>query len=145
MSTSSTKKPSLLESTKPPTLDPSPRLPPQLFQPSSPTSSSLPLPNNHSTSKPLHGNYLNYYERRNASNPSKRDERLSLIPFEYLKRKKVLDVGCNAGQVTIELARDDRWKLSKITGVDIDKDLIRKAKANRKKDSLFFYSPPFNY
>ncbi|GAA5883184.1 hypothetical protein JCM16303_006133 [Sporobolomyces ruberrimus] len=128
MSTSRTKKPALLDSSRP-TLDPSPRAPPQLFQPEAPTSFTSPLPpSSSSTSAPkaIHGNYLNYYERRNTS-PSLPDERLTLIPREWIVGKKVLDVGCNAGQVTIELARD--YHALKVTGVDIDKDLTRKAKS----------------
>jgi len=118
-----------LDSSKP-TLDPAARPPPQLFQPDSlptssiPTSSSLP---SSSYPRAVHGNYLHYYERRNT-HPDARDERLNLIPKEWIKGKKVLDVGCNAGQVTIELARD--YGAGKVTGVDIDKDLIRKSKGN---------------
>ena len=54
---------------------------------------------------------------------------MRLIPREWVEGKKVLDVGCNAGMVSIELARDLR--AGKVTAVDIDKDLIRKAKGNR--------------
>ena len=133
---SSTKKKSTLLDSMPPTLDPSPRAAPSLFQPS-PSTSSVPLPSSTpAPSKPQasHGNYLNYYERRNA-HPDEKDERLKLIPREWIEGNKVLDVGCNAGMVSIELARD--LGASKVTAVDIDKDLIRKAKGNRPYFYLF--------
>lgn len=130
---STKKRSNLIDSTVPPTLDPSPRTAPSLFQPSPllPTaslpssSSSLPPPSRPQAS---HGNYHNYYERRNA-HPDEQDERLKLIPREWIKGNKVLDVGCNAGLVSIELGRD--LGAAKVTGVDIDKDLVRKAKGNR--------------
>lgn len=144
MSTSRPRKPSLLESFARPTLDPPARAPPQLFQPDSlefpPTSHSVPSSSSHPAPKAIHGNYLNYYERRNVD-PSLPDSRLSLIPRDWIKGKKVLDVGSNAGQVTIELARD--YEAGKVTGVDIDKDLTRKAKGNRTY-SFSLFSPFFS-
>ncbi|GAA6060185.1 hypothetical protein JCM10212_005186 [Sporobolomyces blumeae] len=137
------KRSTLLEPGRP-TLDPAPRVAPTLFQPDStsprPTSSSS---SSHPTAarpparddvpsqapKPVYGNYLNYYERRNALDPlDDLDDRLALVPREWLKGKRVLDVGCNAGAVTIQLARD--LGAAKVTGVDIDPDLTRKAKGN---------------
>ncbi|GAA6021188.1 hypothetical protein JCM11491_001600 [Sporobolomyces phaffii] len=131
MSTSKPRKPSLLESSRP-TLDPSPRVPPQLYQPEAPNlPTCAPAPASSSSAsgapKAPHGNYLYYYERRH-SDPDARDARLSLVPSEWLRGKTVLDVGSNAGHVSIELARD--YAAAAVTAVDIDKDLTRKAKGN---------------
>lgn len=51
------------------------------------------------TSQPIHGNYTGYYTKR----PSLSDQRLSLLPEDFFKGKKVLDVGCNEGWVTCEI------------------------------------------
>ncbi|GAA5879650.1 hypothetical protein JCM1840_000601 [Sporobolomyces johnsonii] len=111
---------------------------PDLFQPSlEPSSSrsvaassSKPREPKEQPSKPLksvHGNYTNYYTRRHPD-PDLPDERLALVPKEWIKGKKVLDVGCNAGAVTIELAQ--RFEPARVVGVDIDSDLTRKARGN---------------
>lgn len=71
------------------------------------------------------GNYQGYYERRKLARDEP-DERLALIPLDWLKGKKVLDVGCNSGVVTVELAQ--RFGPAKAVGVDIDPGLIRQAK-----------------
>lgn len=111
-----------------PTLDPKPPRPPQFYEPSSdpvPSTSSSqrkkPSPTkSHPT--PTHGDYSNYYKKRGGS---AHDERLALLPKEWLKGKRVLDVGCNAGAVTVELAQ--RYGPARVTGVDISKDLVRQA------------------
>ncbi|GAA5957746.1 hypothetical protein JCM10213_004762 [Rhodosporidiobolus nylandii] len=85
------------------------------------------------------GNYRSYYTRRrllpsslpSTSTPASLDApdpRLALIPPEWLARKRVLDVGCNAGLVSIEVAQ--RWGAAKVTGVDVDAELVRAAKGN---------------
>lgn len=54
-----------------------------------------------------HGNYKHYYVRRRANEqyplPLERDERLALFDRDLFKGKKILDVGCNSGEVSVEL------------------------------------------
>ncbi|BGP19663.1 hypothetical protein JCM10213v2_007759 [Rhodosporidiobolus nylandii] len=97
------------------------------------------------------GNYRSYYTRRrllpsslpSTSTPASLDApdpRLALIPPEWLARKRVLDVGCNAGLVSIEVAQ--RWGAAKVTGVDVDAELVRAAKGNAPSLSYFPLSLP---
>jgi 7SK snRNA methylphosphate capping enzyme len=59
-----------------------------------------------------HGNYRHYYVRRRANEqyplPLERDERLALFDRELFKGKRILDVGCNSGEVTVELGMSKR-------------------------------------
>lgn len=94
------------------------------------------------------GNYRGYYsKRRFGQDPYTGDERLALIPREWLADKRVLDIGCNAGRVTIEIGLSfcllssfcsdcaywgytptaQSFGAYRVTGVDIDGDLIREA------------------
>ena len=96
------------------------------------------------------GNYRGYYtKRRFHQDPYRGDERLQLIPKEWLKDKRVLDIGCNMGKVSIEIGMLDRLSIRvnpliytlfplyyiaaqcygayRVTGVDIDGELIRRA------------------
>lgn len=133
-----------------PNLNPTRKPPPSLYQPS-PSSSSAPL----ASTDPAHpdatkgrkrdrasapnGNFRGYYARRRAIVPSAGgvgaaapravdapDERLALVPPEWLRGKRVLDVGCNGGVVTVEVAQ--HALAAKVTGVDIDADLVRAAR-----------------
>ncbi|KAJ8087384.1 hypothetical protein PM082_006214 [Marasmius tenuissimus] len=70
---------------------------------------------------PVHGNYHGYYSKR----PSVTDPRLAALPKDTFTGKRVLDVGCNEGWVTVEIAQ--KWRAAKVTGVDIDESLIRAA------------------
>ncbi|GAA5939096.1 class I SAM-dependent methyltransferase [Sporobolomyces koalae] len=132
--TSTSKPPVLGTAHRPVTLDPAPRVQPDLYQPK-------PKPHIDSEVDPegrtartaahrtaVHGNYLNYYERRVTTDPTQLDDRLELIPREWIENQSVLDVGCNAGQVSIQLARD--LHASRVTAVDLDPGLIRKARRN---------------
>ncbi|KAL0097845.1 Bicoid-interacting protein 3-domain-containing protein [Phycomyces blakesleeanus] len=81
--------------------------------------------------KYIYGNYKNYYEdRRNKY--KHHDPRLDLLDVSLFKNKDVLDIGCNSGNITIFISR--RYQPKSILGVDIDKDLIRKAKMQTKID-----------
>lgn len=95
-----------------------------------------------------HGNYRHYYVRRRANDqyplPLERDERLQLLNPSLFKGKAVLDVGCNSGEVSVELGMASpvtqpnsrsssscfgsslaqRYQPSKVVGVDIDNALI---------------------
>ncbi|TNY22638.1 Bicoid-interacting protein 3-domain-containing protein [Rhodotorula diobovata] len=132
-----------------PNLNPVRKPPPALYQPSS--SSTLPSLADHDPSSSTHhnkahqsttsskkrerpsapnGNFRGYYARRRgvvALGPvSAPDERLALIPAAWLEGKKVLDVGCNGGVVTVEVAQTRR--AARVTGVDIDAELVRAAR-----------------
>ncbi|KAJ3040844.1 hypothetical protein HK097_002448, partial [Rhizophlyctis rosea] len=76
------------------------------------------------------GNYSSYYSKRLPSHSTHIpiDQRLSLFPPEHFTNKRVLDVGCNAGVLTIQVAM--LFGPREIEGVDIDPGLIRKAKKN---------------
>ncbi|KAF8503929.1 Bicoid-interacting protein 3-domain-containing protein [Gautieria morchelliformis] len=71
--------------------------------------------------QPVHGNYRGYYTKR----PFVKDPRLALLPSQFFSDAVVLDVGCNEGWVTCEIAQ--QWGAKKVIGVDIDPELIRAA------------------
>ena len=72
-----------------------------------------------------YGNYDQYYGYRNKEE-SKWDPRLSLIQAEWVNDKRILDIGCNAGLLTIQIAQ--KFHPQSIEGVDIDIALIWKAR-----------------
>lgn len=72
------------------------------------------------------GNYLAYYGYRNSTKSD--DPRLKLLSCELFEGKDVLDVGCNAGFVTISIAQS--FNPHRILGLDIDPRLIEAAKRN---------------
>ncbi|THV07164.1 Bin3-domain-containing protein [Dendrothele bispora CBS 962.96] len=72
-------------------------------------------------SVPIHGNYHGYYSKR----PSVNDPRLDTLPRELFSKKRVLDVGCNEGWVSCEVAQS--FGAGKVVGVDIDDTLVRAA------------------
>ena len=91
-----------------------------------------PLPLNSQTRHTAdYGNYKGYYTKRKVSLHG--DARLAVIPSEWLTAQRVLDVGCNSGVVTIELAQ--KYRPARVTGVDIDDELI--ATARRNSPSFF--------
>ncbi|GAA5870326.1 hypothetical protein JCM8547_006604 [Rhodosporidiobolus lusitaniae] len=124
-----------LPSSGKPNLNPEPRAQPQLYQPGDDSAPST----HHRTSNT---SYKSYYLRRrlpasltssSASSSSSGavdgpDPRLALVPPEWFNEKKVLDVGCNSGLVTIEIAQ--RLGASRVVGVDVDKELVKAAKGN---------------
>lgn len=65
------------------------------------------------------GNYKNYYGYR-------RGDRLNKLSRSIFADKSVLDVGCNDGSLTLEIYKS--FGPSRITGVDIDPELITKAR-----------------
>ncbi|MES1906126.1 MAG: hypothetical protein MHPSP_003724 [Paramarteilia canceri] len=76
-----------------------------------------------------YGNYLNYYGYRLGK--SMEDHRLQLIQSEWIDEKSILDVGCNSGCFTLDLAL--KFSPKYIVGIDIDQTLIEKAKLNKQK------------
>ncbi|TFK49397.1 Bin3-domain-containing protein [Heliocybe sulcata] len=75
---------------------------------------------------PIHGNYHGYYSKR----PSNTDARLALLPPSTFEGRRVLDVGCNEGWLTCEIAQ--RCGALQIVGVDIDEALVRLAWKRRR-------------
>ncbi|KAI5888631.1 Bin3-domain-containing protein [Schizophyllum commune H4-8] len=78
------------------------------------------------TQAPIHGNYHGYYLKR----PAHDDPRLALLPVSLFKDATVLDVGCNEGWVTCEIAQ--KHHASRVVGVDIDDTLVRAAWRHRR-------------
>ncbi|KAF8434498.1 Bicoid-interacting protein 3-domain-containing protein [Boletus edulis BED1] len=83
---------------------------------------------------PIFGNYHGYYTKR----PSLRDPRIALLPPTFFTGKTVLDVGCNEGWVTCEIAHT--WGAHRVVGVDIDDTLVRAAWKRRR--TLWSLQPP---
>ncbi|KAJ3717124.1 Bin3-domain-containing protein [Lentinula raphanica] len=77
-------------------------------------------------SLPTHGNYHGYYLKRQSVT----DPRLELLPENTFAGKHVLDIGCNEGWVTCEIAQN--WGAHKVVGVDIDDTLVRAAWKRRQ-------------
>ncbi|KAL3900878.1 MAG: hypothetical protein SGCHY_001024 [Lobulomycetales sp.] len=65
------------------------------------------------------GNYRGYYGYRNKG---LEDSRLLLLPLELLKGKRILDVGCNDGNLTVSVAALFEPKF--IQGIDVDPILV---------------------
>ncbi|KAG5260614.1 hypothetical protein AALO_G00294480 [Alosa alosa] len=73
-----------------------------------------------------YGNYSRYYGYRRPS--LLEDPRLAVLKPEWFRRKKVLDLGCNTGHVTLAIAK--HWDPAHILGVDIDGGLVHAARQN---------------
>ncbi|KAJ3013410.1 hypothetical protein NUW54_g1606 [Trametes sanguinea] len=81
---------------------------------------------NPATIVPVYGNYHGYYSKR----PSVNDPRLALLPRTLFYGRRVLDVGCNEGWVTCEIAQ--RLRAKRVIGVDVDDTLVRLAWKHRR-------------
>ncbi len=73
-----------------------------------------------------YGSYSRYYGYRTPS-PSV-DPRLAVFRPEWFRGKKVLDVGCSTGHVTLAIA--GHWSPERVLGIDIDGALVRIARQN---------------
>lgn len=73
----------------------------------------------------IYGNYNRYYGYRN---PEEHDSRLNAFKREWFENKRVLDIGCNIGHLTLFVARE--LKPQMILGLDIDGRLISTARKN---------------
>ena len=90
-----------------------------------------------------HGNYDRYYGYRWEKcqmaqfdpNWEKHDPRLGVMPAELFRGKRCLDIGCNAGFLTIAVAH--MFQCAYILGVDIDKSLITKARTILRQRAAF--------
>jgi SAM-dependent methyltransferase len=76
------------------------------------------------------GNYRNYYSKRRNDGSTESDVRLDLLEkhSDLFKNKRVLDIGCNSGFITINLAK--RLQTESILGLDIDGYLIDRARSD---------------
>ncbi|PFH46547.1 hypothetical protein AMATHDRAFT_77622 [Amanita thiersii Skay4041] len=79
-----------------------------------------------STTAPIYGNYHGYYSKR----PVAHDPRLAVLPHSLFRDARVLDVGCNEGWVTCEIAQS--LGASEVVGVDIDQTLVNAAWRRRR-------------
>lgn len=79
----------------------------------------------HSCYYGYHGFYGDGWEGRVGP---EEDPRLRLLEADWFRDKKVLDVGCGAGHVTLAVAR--RFNPSHILGVELDERLVHAAKQN---------------
>ncbi|KAI8899858.1 Bicoid-interacting protein 3-domain-containing protein [Globomyces pollinis-pini] len=96
----------------------------------------------------LFGNYHSYYGYRKQLN----DKRFEAFKKEWFENKTVLDIGCNSGHITVQLAQ---FNTSCIDGVDIDPILISKARhhlsiqrsiyATNSKTQYFPISCPYQF
>jgi len=71
-----------------------------------------------------YGNYDRYYGYRQVI-VAGCDGRVSVLKQPMLKDKLCLDIGCNIGKVTFDIAR--KFAPKKITGIDIDASLVKRA------------------
>jgi 7SK snRNA methylphosphate capping enzyme len=85
-----------------------------------------------SSSTEYFGTYQNYYKRNVDAN-----ERLRGFESQWFKGKRVLDIGCNEGVLTIKIAED--YQPQYILGIDIDQRLIDSASSAVKR-AKFSYS-----
>ncbi|KAK8961503.1 putative RNA methyltransferase [Platanthera guangdongensis] len=85
----------------------------------------------------VYGNYRKYYGYR-LNHTMEEDPRLKVFKREWFENKDCLDIGCNQGLVTINIAK--KFHCQSIVGIDIDRGLVEDAKCNlrnmaRKKQS----------
>lgn len=80
---------------------------------------------NHSHYYGYHGFYGDRWEGRVGAED---DPRLRLLEADWFKDRKVLDVGCGAGHMTLTIAR--RFDPAHILGVELDERLVHAAKQN---------------
>lgn len=69
------------------------------------------------------GNYRNYYGYR--INEVDGDPRLKVFERDWFQGKDCLDIGCNSGILTIQIAR--KFHCKSILGIDIDSDRVSDA------------------
>ncbi|KAL8128514.1 LOW QUALITY PROTEIN: hypothetical protein V2J09_017669 [Rumex salicifolius] len=78
-----------------------------------------------------YGNYRHYYGYRLAHNIEE-DPRFKLFNNDWFHDKDCLDIGCNNGLITINIAK--KFHCRSLLGIDIDRDRIEDAKVHLKKE-----------
>lgn len=78
----------------------------------------------------IFGNYRHYYGYRIAGD-TKQDPRFKVFKKEWFEDKDCLDIGCNQGLITIEIAK--HFCCRSIVGIDIDSSLVDSAYWNLKR------------
>lgn len=89
-----------------------------------------------------YGNYPAYYGYR-QSNEQRLDARLYHFKKEWFTNKRIIDVGCNAGWLTIEIGM--LFRPIHIEGVDIDPSLIRKARKHQSRKASLIKERDLEY
>lgn len=114
-----------------PNLSPKKRLNLGTFSTSSSSSSFVSSQLNQNNAKKeknkfIYGNYSRYYGYRTTDNFH--DVRLDVFNEnkDLFENKEILDIGCNSGFITLEIAK--KFNIKSIIGIDIDKTLINKTK-----------------
>ncbi|KAL3915791.1 MAG: hypothetical protein SGPRY_007082, partial [Prymnesium sp.] len=74
----------------------------------------------------IYGNYDAYYGYRHLKGAVGPEPRVLALREEWFRGRECLDVGCNAGQLTLSLAT--RYNSASFLGVDIDAKLISRAR-----------------
>ncbi|XP_061343877.1 probable RNA methyltransferase At5g51130 [Gastrolobium bilobum] len=77
-----------------------------------------------------YGNYKSYYGYRIGQGMDE-DPRLKVLRKEWFEGKECLDIGCNNGIITIQIAQ--KFCCRSILGIDIDNDRVQDAYWNLKK------------
>ncbi|KAH7277219.1 hypothetical protein KP509_39G040600 [Ceratopteris richardii] len=73
---------------------------------------------------PVYGNYFQYYNYRVLDDIGE-DPRLKYFKREWFDGRDCLDVGCNAGNLTLSIA--SKFRCKSMEGIDIDTGLINRA------------------
>ncbi|GMT14501.1 hypothetical protein PFISCL1PPCAC_5798, partial [Pristionchus fissidentatus] len=73
-----------------------------------------------------YGNFDRYYGHRLTN--GQKDPRLAVLKREWFEKRTVLDIGCNAGFLTLSIAKE--YCPRRILGIDIDAHLIGVARKN---------------
>ncbi|KAL1325715.1 hypothetical protein HN51_035777 [Arachis hypogaea] len=77
-----------------------------------------------------YGNYRSYYGYRIGQDVDE-DPRLKVFRKEWFEDKECLDIGCNNGIITIQIAQ--KFGCRRILGIDIDSDRVEDAYWNLRK------------
>ncbi|KAL9224522.1 hypothetical protein vseg_000547 [Gypsophila vaccaria] len=81
-----------------------------------------------------YGNYRNYYGYR-VGNDMEQDPRFRVLKKDWFEGKDCLDIGCNSGLITINIAK--KFQCRTILGVDIDYVRVKDAWSNLKNFGRF--------
>ncbi|OIW09998.1 hypothetical protein TanjilG_32738 [Lupinus angustifolius] len=77
-----------------------------------------------------YGNYKSYYGYRIGQGTDE-DPRMKVFRKEWFEGKECLDIGCNSGIITIQIAQ--KFGCRSILGIDIDSDRVEDAYWNLRK------------